>query len=199
MTEADVGATDDQRVARAGELRAGGGWIHRQRAGAAAEQELRPARAPRRQAGRGQGGACVGTKVPIAAAESRHVRSRREGLPVVEGEDAGARADHAEVVVKRIQGGLFGRQADAQDRKIERTRRTELQRRAPEVGGRTQAERRGGIDDHGGAGGAEGGVILVDAHGTLLDIEASRPARVGGVVVQVIVPVARLGQAARAL
>ena len=185
VAEAGVGHADDEGIAGAGELGAGGRRVQGEVVRAAAEEELGAAGAPRGEARGRERAARVRTEIPVTAAERRHVRRDRERGPVVEGEHAGAGADHRESVVEIVEPGLAGGRADAERREVEGAGGADFERGAAQVGDGTKAEGGRRVDDHGGAGGAEGSVVLVDADGALLDIEAPRPTRVGGVIVEV--------------
>ena len=198
VTEAGVSYPNHEGISRTGQLRASGRRIQGQRAGTAAEEELGAAGAPRCEACRRQRPPGVGTEIPVAATETGHVGRHRERGGGVEREHAGTGADHREPVKQVIERGLPGGGADADRREVEGARGPDLERRAAEIGGGTQAEGGRRIDDHGGAGGAEGRGVLVDADGSLLDVEATRPTRIGGVVVEQVIPDAGLGQTARA-
>ena len=199
LSVAGVGHAEHQRVTGAGQLGAGRRRVQRQAVGAAADQELRAAGAPRGE-GRGRKRAAgVGPEVPVAAAEGRHVRRGREGGAIVEGEHAGARAGHREAVEEVVERRLSGRGADAERREVEGARGAGLERGAAEVGDGTQAEGGPRVDDHGGAGGAERRGVLVDAHRALLEVEATGPPAARGVMVEVEEPDAALGQTARTL
>ena len=194
LAEAGIGDADHEGIAGAGQLRAGGRRIQRQRTGPAAQEELGAAGAPRGETRGRKRPAGVGTEVPVAATETGHVGRDRERGADVEGQHAGAGADHREPVVEVVEPRLTGSGADAERGEVEGARGPHLERGAAEVGGGTQAEEGRRVDDHGGAGGAQGRGVLVDADGALLDVEAAGPTRIGGIVVEVIIPDARLGQ-----
>ena len=185
VAEAGVSHADDEGITGAGELGAGGRRVQGEVVRAAAEEELGAAGAPRGEARGRERAARVRTEIPVTAAERRHVGGRREGGAVVEGEHAGAGADHREPVVEIVEPGLAGGRADAERREIEGTGGADFERGAAEVGGGTQAQDGRRVDDDGGAGGAQGGGVLVDAHGAQLDIELAGPAAAGGVVIEV--------------
>ena len=185
VAEAGVGHADDQGIAGAGQLGADDRRVQGEVVRAAAEEELGAAGAPRGEARGCERTARIGTEVPVAAPEGGHVRRGREGGVVVEGEHAGPGSDRRESVVEIVEPGLAGGRADAERRQVEGAGGADFERGAAEIGGRTQAEDGRRVDDDGGTGGAQGGGVLVDAHGALLEVESSGPAAAGGVIVEV--------------